>query len=495
MRRISGLHDPKSASRSVPALFVALFFAAVLLAGCGESGGRDSTTEPTVAAEDSAYNVPSLGLGDLHGCGFRTILKDFRCGHVDVPLVRRDPSLGNKRIAFAVRPAPRGGLDGTPIFAVEGGPGYASTRTEPAYTGLFRGLLRTHPLVLVDMRGTGRSGGLDCKSVQEGRGPELITLGQCARSLGPRFEAFTTAMAADDLNDVRRALGFGRIALYGDSYGTYLGQSYAFRHPDTLRALVLDSAYPARGESAWYPSLPRTGIRAYAISCLRAPACPGNPARRLARLASFLRRKHRGVAPLIDAIAGAAYGPPASYLAIDRAGRALLHGNPNPWRSLTYDNRAGYAHPGHYSHTDELVVGCNDYPMIWSKHSSFRQRMVELERAIRRRNPKPFRPFTPREVAYSSYLPYNECLTWPQPTVNYEPPIAPGEQPTRAPVLVVSGELDDTTTAHEGHLVTAEFPDARQFVARNAGHVASLYDGSSPPARVIRAFLRKRIGE
>ena len=65
-----------------------------------------------------------------------------------------------------------------------------------------------------------------------------------------------------------------RIALYGDSFGTFLGQSYAFRHPDTLRALVLDSAYPARGESAWYPSIPRTGIRSYVISCQRSPSCP-----------------------------------------------------------------------------------------------------------------------------------------------------------------------------------------------------------------------------
>jgi pimeloyl-ACP methyl ester carboxylesterase len=483
-----------SASRRVQGVLLGLLLAA-LSSGCGGSGGSGSTAPPSVAAEDSSYSVPSISPSDLHGCGYRPILEEFRCSNVKVPLIRRDPSLGRKRIAFAVRPAPHGGLSGTPIFAVEGGPGYASSRTEPAYTGLFRGLLRDHPLVLVDMRGTGRSHGLSCPSVQEGQGPEFITVGQCARSLGPKFEAYTTAMAADDINDVRRALGYGKIALYGDSYGTFLGQSYAFRHPDTLRALVLDSAYPARGESAWYPSLPKTGIRSYAISCERAPNCPGDPAKRLARLANFLRSKHRGVGPLIDAIGGAAYGPPQSYLAIDRAGRALLHGNPNPWRNLTYDNRAGYAHPEHYSHTDELVVGCNDYPMIWQKHASFAERLAQLEHAIRTYPHDAFKPFTPREIAYSSYLAYNECLTWPQPTANYEPPISLGEKPTRAPVLVVSGELDDTTTVHEGQLVAAEFPDARQYVARNVGHVASLYDGSSPPARQIRAFLRNNIGE
>ena len=46
---------------------------------------------------------------------------------------------------------------------------------------------------------------------------------------------------------MREALGLDRISLYGDSYGTFLSQSYAYRHGDTLDALVLDSAYPAAG--------------------------------------------------------------------------------------------------------------------------------------------------------------------------------------------------------------------------------------------------------
>jgi pimeloyl-ACP methyl ester carboxylesterase len=453
--------------------------------GCGSDNSSSSS--------DTGYRVPSLAPGDLSGCGKRHILSEFRCGTIRVPLVRGDRSLGRKTIAFAVRPAPHGGVAPTPIFAVEGGPGYGSSRTEPAFKNLFGGLLRHHPLVLVDMRGTGRSGGLNCPDVQEGRGPEWITLGECARRLGPRFEGFTTAMAADDIDDVRKALSFDRIALYGDSYGTFLGQSYAFRHPDSLQALVLDSAYPARGENGWYPSLPRTGIRAYAISCRRDPKCPGDPTKRLDRLAEYLRKTHRGVGPLIDAIAGAAYGPPASYLAIDRAGRALLAGDPVPWRNLTYDNKAGFAHPEHFSHTDELVVGCNDYPMVWSKRATSDERLRQLEEAIRGHRPHTFAPFTPREIAYSDYLAYLECITWPQPTSNYEPPISEGDRPTTAPVLVVSGELDDTTTPKEGRTVTAEFPDGRQFIARNVGHVASLYDASSPAAKRIRAFLRSNL--
>ena len=52
-------------------------------------------------------------------------------------------------------------------------------------------------------------------------------------------------------------------------------------------------------------------------------------------------------------------------------------------------------------------------------------------------------------------------------------------------------ELDDVTTPYEGHLVAKMFPDSRQYIARNAGHVASLYDGHSPPAKRIRRFLTR----
>ena len=119
------------------------------------------------------------------------------------------------------------------------------------------------------MRGTGRSGVLNCPDLQRGRAPDWIAFAICARKLGPRYGSYRTSAAADDINDVRRALGLGRITLYGDSYGTFLAQSYAFRHPDTLEALVLDSAYPARGESAWYPSLISTGVRSISIACRR----------------------------------------------------------------------------------------------------------------------------------------------------------------------------------------------------------------------------------
>ncbi len=455
--------------------------------GCG-AGSTDRSTrgEP----------VPSLTASDLHGCKSGPTPKGLRCGEIHVPLERREPSLGKTRIGFVVLPRrDRGRPSRGSILAVEGGPGYASSWTVRSYAKLFGGLLERRDLVMVDMRGTGRSKPLDCPDLQYGRAPEWIALPACAERLGSRFSSYRTSAAADDINDVRRALGLGRITLYGDSYGTFLAQSYAFRHPQTLNALVLDSAYPVRGESAWYPSLISTGVRSIAIACRRSPDCSGNARRRLRRLVVWLRSRHRGVGALVDALAVAGNSPPDSYLRIDRAGTALRRGDATPWKVLIAQAKLGYGHLRHFSLAQEDIVSCNDYPLLWRKDASQTQRRAELERKVRTYgNAAQLAPFRPREVALSSETLYQYCLPAPRPGRLYEPPVGPDDKPTEAPVLVVSGELDDVTSPYEGRLVADEFPDSRHYTAPGAGHVADLYDGSSPPAVRTRRFLRSVYG-
>jgi pimeloyl-ACP methyl ester carboxylesterase len=456
--------------------------AALVAAGCGD--------------ESEPQKRGSVTADELRPCGGLPKVPHFRCGSIQVPLEREDPSLGRTEIGFAVRrrddrDSPSRGA----IFAVEGGPGYSSTGTASAYVKLFRGLLRHRELVLVDQRGQGRSDLYECSGLQQGRGPEFITLAECARRLGDRASSYRTSAAADDIDDVRRALGYGKVALYGDSYGTFLGQSYAYRHPDTLSALVLDSAYPVEGEDPWYPSLPRRGIKSISIACERSSSCTGDAGKRLERLAEHLRETGRGVGGLIDVIAEAGEGSQAAhyYLEIDRAGRALLHGDPKPWRKLTENDKPAFHHPRFYVRAGELVVGCNDYPMIWDKDAPEDERRVQLEQSIRDYDPDAFEPFTPRETALSSELGYLECLTWPAPSSLYEPPKPEGAEAPDVATLVVSGDLDDITTPIEGRWVADEFPNSEYYSARNAGHVSSLYDSHSPEARKIRRFLREQL--
>ena len=432
--------------------------------------------------------------GKLGACPHHVRPKRLRCARLTVPLERAKPGLGSIPITYAVRR--RSAVDRPSlgaIFAVEGGPGYGSISSARYYIHMLGPLLRRRELVLVDMRGTGHSRAIDCPKLQQGRGSDLAGVSQCAGLLGNTYDAYRTSAAADDIDAVRRELGLGRIDLYGDSYGTFLSQSYAFRHGGSLRALVLDSAYPVKGEDALYPSLWRTGIRSLSIVCRRAGRCHGSAGRRLDRIVPLLRRTPRGVGPLLDAIAYGGYESPThNYLAIDDAISAYLKGDRRPYRRLTAPAGGGYGSPRYYSRGDELTVSCNDYPMLWTKSSSPDERRRELHATVRSYPSDRFGPFTSSEVALDSTAGYLECLAWPKPSPLYEPP-APAQAPKPAmPTLVISGELDDVTSPTEGRAVVSEFANARQMVVRNGGHVSSLYGGRYPARDRVRAFFARR---
>lgn len=58
------------------------------------------------------------------------------------------------------------------------------------------------------------------------------------------LSAYTTDNAADDLNDLRAALGYRKIVLLTGSYGTYFSLIYMRRHHDTVESAVLDGVAP-----------------------------------------------------------------------------------------------------------------------------------------------------------------------------------------------------------------------------------------------------------
>jgi pimeloyl-ACP methyl ester carboxylesterase len=71
-------------------------------------------------------------------------------------------------------------------------------------------------------------------------------LRQCRREVEQRADPrlYTSDNAADDLDDVRAALGYQQVSLYGGSYGTRLAQVYMRRFPQRTRAVVIDGVMP-----------------------------------------------------------------------------------------------------------------------------------------------------------------------------------------------------------------------------------------------------------
>lgn len=380
------------------------------------------------------------------------------------------------------------------ILASDGGPGYASTDGPfvRSLSAVLAPLLRRREVVFVDARGTGRSGVIDCPSLQGGLVQEDIAIGQCANRLGPGYAAYTTAETANDLDAVRQALGVGRVYFYGDSYATLLGQAYAARYPARLRGLILDSAYP--GDDPYYRTLLPAGRRALHLACSHAPNCASNAAARFARVVRRFHVQRRSTEPLIRFLLEAGTLAPRSYLSLDDGARLFLQGDPRRLNRLIAPGPAGHGELSEFSYGLEIAVECNDYPLLWDRQAPIEGRIQQLTQATAKLPADHFAPFGRREYLLSSAAHLTNCLTWPAPPPGgLEPPVPIGwTAPSSFPTLILAGQLDDITSVAEARKVQARFPRSRLYVVPNRGHSSSLYfPFRSPAVREIRRFLRE----
>src|SRR5690606_13512205 len=169
-----------------------------------------------------------------------------RCGRLAVPENRDEPGGKILRLHVAVIPALRLQPEPDPLFVLSGGPGQAASDFYLSVAPAFARVRRDRDIVLVDQRGVGRSNRLDCALPDSG---ELahVDLGRldaavqsCLAALpsDPRF--YSTSIAVRDLDEVRAALGYERVNVYGVSYGTRVAQHYMRRYPQRVRAAILD---------------------------------------------------------------------------------------------------------------------------------------------------------------------------------------------------------------------------------------------------------------
>ncbi|MDX6693060.1 MAG: hypothetical protein QOF02_663 [Blastocatellia bacterium] len=139
-----------------------------------------------------------------------------------------------------------------PLFYLAGGPGGAATSYASAW--FMTRLRRERDLVLIDQRGTGKSNPLNCKLYGEAsdmRGyfadyysDEAIKTCRAELEKVANLALYTTTLAMDDLDEVRGALGYERINIYGGSYGTTAALSYLRQYPRRVRAVAVFGVAP-----------------------------------------------------------------------------------------------------------------------------------------------------------------------------------------------------------------------------------------------------------
>lgn len=126
-----------------------------------------------------------------------------------------------------------------PIFWLAGGPGASAIEDVPYAMQLLGAANEQRDVVFVDQRGTGGSNKLACSATTDPLQTADV-LSTCLENMDGDPSAYTTAWGMDDLDDVRAALGYERVNLYGGSYGGTAGQVYIQRHGKYVRAAAFD---------------------------------------------------------------------------------------------------------------------------------------------------------------------------------------------------------------------------------------------------------------
>jgi pimeloyl-ACP methyl ester carboxylesterase len=421
------------------------------------------------------------------------------CGSIRVPLDRRSPSAGSIAVRFRVLPRRLTTKQsaGT-VVVVNGGPGSSSMSQHKWAQKAFRSLHGDHDLLLVDNRGTGASGAIDCPKAQESFSTAAIA--QCRKILGKRAVDYSTVAAVDDLAAVLTRIHSRAVDLYGESYGTFFAQVFALRHPQHLERLVLDGAL-GLAPDPWGRDSLRAGLAALRATCRANLVCPrsGDPGALIGKALLLMRaaappgrladdaRAHAAV------LAGAGRGG-ATYRELPAALRAYIAGDDVPLYRLFGENESGRFDAGlettSFSNGLLLAATCADEPQPFDLRADVSVQKRQLNAAYRKivtSSPRAFLPFTPEEFLNRGSAPVL-CLGWPAPTT---PPLGLQHQTfPDVPTLVLEGGLDTVTPPPVARAVAHQFRHSWYVEIPFVRHVAALNDHSGCAAKIAAAFIR-----
>ncbi|HET7228477.1 MAG TPA: alpha/beta hydrolase [Longimicrobium sp.] len=418
-----------------------------------------------------------------------------RCGSVEVWENRAAGSGRKITLRFVVVPA-TGTASDDPVVPIAGGPGQATIPMASYVAEQFRELRQTRDILLTDARGTGTSTPIDCRlygpSLPEYLGAFMPAgrVRRCAGEWAARADLarYTTDDAVDDLDDIRAALGYARLNLYGTSYGTRTALVYMRRHPQHVRSAILHGVAHTgvRMPSGLAPAA-QASLDGVIGDCEREAACNAAfPALR-DDLRAILGRLAAG--PVQVTVADAETGEPVTipfsrelfaeglrYMLYTAGNAALiptvLHqgaaGDLGPAAELAFGMRRRIVNDG--SHGVYLSVTCaEDVPF------------VDMDAAVRASRGSFVGDSRLRDQAAA-------CAAWPSRPVGRA-----FLEPVRSdvPVLILTGENDPATPPSQGNEALRTLPNGRHLVIPDGGHGLGGLVGVEPcVSRLMVGFIR-----
>jgi pimeloyl-ACP methyl ester carboxylesterase len=425
------------------------------------------------------------------------------CATLTVPLDRSGAVPGTVKLRVELQKAKRAVRP--PLFLLPGGPGQSATRAfgREAVQRLFGTEGRSRDIVIVDMRGTGRSGALRCPALQRGATKEA-DVAACAARLGPGRDHYSSTDMAEDIDAVRAALGADRIALYGGSYGTYLAQVYARRYPARVERLVLDAVVGPVGvdpfERAAMVSVPEVVERLCGRGGCRGWSDPRGDAARLA--AELDRRPLEGYVvgrdgrrrparidgrDLLDLMAasGTATGLVSNLIPGAIASAARGDAAPLLRTHAVWGGQEIVSSSRELNAASHVATLCTDTLLPWGGAVSPADRRSATAAFVAAQPATAFAPFGANTAIRSAVL--DVCRAWPaRPAVGASPAVGPLPD---VPALLLAGGLDTRTPIDNARTVAAQMPQAKLMVVGHAGHGVLDSAGGGCPSSAVRRFL------
>jgi pimeloyl-ACP methyl ester carboxylesterase len=421
-----------------------------------------------------------------------------RCGTLQVWENRQAKTGRRIPIRFVVIPGTGTGPAREALTYLAGGPSDAATDAAAWMPSLFAGARAGRDVLLVDQRGGGGSNPVHCTLY----GPREDAAGYlgaflpadkvraCVPSAVGKAELahYTTDQAADDLDEVRAALGYEKLDLFGGSYGTRLALVYMRRHPERVRSAVLLGVVPT---DAAIPlnTAPDTDRALFGVvgECEAEAACRAAFPELRADVGRSLARFARG--PVQVEVVSPATGEPARIpLSRDlyvEAVRYLLYGAGSaglvpvmvhqaasgdfgPIAEVALDRRINLVDSG--SHGLYLSVTCaEDVPYADS---------AEAVRLARGTFLGDYRLRDQRAA----------CAAWPRAPIDprFREPVV-----SDAPTLVLSGEWDPATPPRDGDKAARHLRNALHVVVPSGGHGFGGLQNADCVDRLMNEFVRE----
>jgi pimeloyl-ACP methyl ester carboxylesterase len=496
-------------------------FRAALLAALVSSAGLILVSTPASAAIRAAE------------CSTVFDLPGAACGTLTVPLDRSGAVPGKVSLFFERDRVAGGGKNAT-IAVFPGGPGAATTVYGSSFLSDFGKRRGDHDMLLLDQRGTGRSGYLNCDvaltpTYYAPPGEDAHQFGKtvqrCAKKLGPRRGFYTTRESVADLEDVRAALGIDKFILYGVSYGTRDAMAYAQAYPEHVERIILDSSVTPTGVDPFGLSSVRALPRVLTQLC-RGGGCEGITSDPGADLAKLVQRLEAGpvrarrpvtlmgcrIRPAITrsrvyamlqqvdedpellsqfpvALAQAAQGRPfqlatlvgsqSNYLAFCALSKIITRLIPQDRHGLEDDLQLLQTS---FSAGEQTARLCEESALPWPRETIPSQRQSMAERALSGFGDSAFAPLDRATVQAGSLIPM--CKFWP--AANQTPPSGATSLPA-VPTLIVSGMDDVRTPVEDAEALAATSPTARLLRVPDVGH--SVIESSGCARRALGHFM------